>query len=94
LQERSTLAKECALIRGVRQGIPRSSEKAARLLLAIAQLRAAISPDATALQIHSVEARHVAEVPGAWRFWMDGAFDAPKSKFEVLAAAGPFIIGG
>jgi hypothetical protein len=25
---------------------------------------------------------------------MDGAFDAPKSKFEVLAAAGPFIIGG
>ena len=45
-----------------------------------------------ALRIHSVEARHAAEVRrirGVLGF--DGAFDAPKSKFEVLAAAGPFI---
>ena len=45
-----------------------------------------------ALRIHSVEARHAAEVRrirGLIGF--DGAFDAPKSKFEVLAAAGPFI---
>ncbi len=45
-----------------------------------------------ALRIHSVEARHAAEVRrirGLLGF--DGAFDAPKSKFEVLAAAGPFI---
>lgn len=45
-----------------------------------------------ALRIHSVEARHAAEVRrvrGLLGF--DGAFDAPKSKFEVLAAAGPFL---
>ena len=45
-----------------------------------------------ALRIHSVEARHAAEVRrirGLIGF--DGAFDEPKSKFEVLAAAGPFI---
>lgn len=48
----------------------------------------------TALQIHSVEARHAAElrrVRGS--FGWDGAFDRPLSKAEVLAAAGPFIRG-
>ncbi len=47
-----------------------------------------------ALQIHSVEARHAAEVRrvrGVLGF--DGAFDAPKNKLEVLLAAGPFIVG-
>jgi len=47
-----------------------------------------------ALRIHSVEARHAAEVRrmrGLVGF--DGAFDAPKTKAEVLAAAGPFIAG-
>ncbi len=47
-----------------------------------------------ALRIHSVEARHAAEVRrvrGLLGF--DGALDAPKNKFEVLAAAGPFIVG-
>ncbi len=48
----------------------------------------------TALRIHSVEARHAAEVrriQGLLGF--DGPFDSPKTKFEVLAAAGPFIVG-
>lgn len=46
----------------------------------------------TALRIHSVEARHAAEVRrirGLLGF--DGPTDAPLSKLEVLAAAGPFI---
>lgn len=48
----------------------------------------------TALQIHSVEARHAAEVRRvrgvvAW----DGAFDQPLSRPQVLAAASPFIAG-
>lgn len=48
----------------------------------------------TALRIHSVEARHAAEVRRVRRTvpW-DGAFDQPKTKSEVLAAAGPFIAG-
>lgn len=47
----------------------------------------------TALQIHSVEARHAGSVrvllgkPGS-----DGAFDKPKSKSEVLAAVKPFFV--
>ena len=46
----------------------------------------------TALRIHSVEARHAAEVRRvrgvkAW----DGAFDKPMSMAQVLAAAKPFI---
>ena len=46
----------------------------------------------TALQIHSVEARHAAEVRRVrGNFGWDGAFDQPKTKAEVLAAAGPFI---
>lgn len=48
-----------------------------------------------ALQIHSVEARHAAEVRrvrGLVGF--DGPFDQPKTKFEVLAAAAPFIASG
>lgn len=48
----------------------------------------------TALRIHSVEARHAAEVRrvrGLLGF--DGPLDAPKTKEEVLAAAGPFIAG-
>ncbi len=48
----------------------------------------------TALRIHSVEARHAAEVRrirGA-RPWT-GAFDKPMSKAQVLAAASPFIAG-
>lgn len=49
----------------------------------------------TALQIHSVEARHAAEVRRVNRsFGWDGAFDQPKSRSEVLAAAGPFIASG
>ncbi|KAB1071179.1 ferritin-like domain-containing protein [Methylobacterium planeticum] len=49
----------------------------------------------TALQIHSVEARHAAEVRRVRGFigW-DGAFDAPQTKAQVLAAAMPFIAGG
>ena len=48
----------------------------------------------TALRIHSVEARHAAEVRRvrgvkAW----NGAFDKPMSKAQVLAAASPFIVG-
>jgi rubrerythrin len=47
-----------------------------------------------ALQIHSVEARHAAEVRriGGKKAW-SGAFDEPKSKDEVLAAAAPFLRG-
>jgi len=46
----------------------------------------------TALQIHSVEARHASAVrrltgKAGW----DGAFDKPKTKNEVLAAATPFL---
>ncbi|WP_417309743.1 ferritin-like domain-containing protein [Devosia sp.] len=46
----------------------------------------------TALQIHSVEARHAAIVRkiGGKKSW-DGAFDEPMSKDEVLAAAQPFL---
>lgn len=48
----------------------------------------------TALQIHSVEARHAAEVRRVnGTFGWDGAFDKPLTKAEVLAAAGPFIAG-
>ena len=48
----------------------------------------------TALRIHSVEARHAAEVRRvrgvkAW----NGAFDKPMSKAQVLAAVMPFIAG-
>jgi len=45
-----------------------------------------------ALQIHSVEARHAAQVRriGGKKSW-DGAFDEPKTKEEVLAAAKPFL---
>ena len=47
-----------------------------------------------ALQIHSVEARHAAEVRRvrgvkAWT----GAFDKPMTKAQVLAIAKPFIVG-
>lgn len=54
-----------------------------------------ISSDAiltAALQIHSVEARHAAIVRkiGGKKSW-DGAFDKPKTKAEVLAAATPFL---
>lgn len=47
----------------------------------------------TALQIHSVEARHAAEVRliRGVRPWI-GAFDKPMSKGQVLAAAKPFIV--
>ena len=46
----------------------------------------------TALQIHSVEARHASAVrrltgKSGW----DSAFDKPKTKEEVLAAAKPFL---
>jgi len=46
----------------------------------------------TALRIHSVEARHAAEVRRirGVRPWT-GAFDKPLSKRQVLAAARPFI---
>lgn len=45
-----------------------------------------------ALQIHSVEARHAAIVRkiGGKKSW-DAAFDEPKTKEEVLAAATPFL---
>ena len=48
----------------------------------------------TALRIHSVEARHAAEVRRirGVRPWT-GAFDKPMSKAQVLAAASPFIVG-
>jgi hypothetical protein len=46
----------------------------------------------TALQIHSVEARHAAAVrPLAGKAGFDGAFDKPKTKAQVLAAATPFL---
>ena len=46
-----------------------------------------------ALQIHSVEARHAAEVRRVRGFlgW-DGPFDAPLTRFQVLAAVSPFIV--
>lgn len=45
-----------------------------------------------ALQIHSVEARHAAQVRriGGKKAW-DGAFDEPKTKEQVLEAAKPFL---
>lgn len=48
----------------------------------------------TALRIHSVEARHAAEVRRVRnvRPW-DGAFDSALSKDQVLAMAAPFIVG-
>ena len=48
----------------------------------------------TALRIHSVEARHAAEVQRVRgvRSWT-GAFDKPMSMAQVLAAASPFIAG-
>ena len=46
----------------------------------------------TALQIHSVEARHAAAVrPIIGKSTSDGAFDKPKTKKQVLAAATPFL---
>lgn len=46
----------------------------------------------TALRIHSVEARHAAEVRRvAGLVGFDGPLDALKSKFEVLLAAAPFL---
>jgi len=46
----------------------------------------------TALQIHSVEARHAAIVRkiGGKKSW-DGAFDEPMTKQQVLDAAQPFL---
>ena len=45
-----------------------------------------------ALQIHSVEARHAAEVRRiGLKFGWDGAFDKPLSKAAVLKAATPFL---
>ncbi|QDM24188.1 ferritin-like domain-containing protein [Tardiphaga sp. vice154] len=48
----------------------------------------------TALRIHSVEARHAAEVRRVRgvKSWT-GAFDKPMTKSQVLAAAMPFIAG-
>lgn len=48
----------------------------------------------TALRIHSVEARHAAEVRRVRgvKPW-NGAFDKPMSKAQVLAAVRPFIVG-
>ena len=48
----------------------------------------------TALQIHSVEARHAAELRllRRQRPWT-GAFDKPLTKAQVLAKVGPFIVG-
>lgn len=46
----------------------------------------------TALQIHSVEARHAAAVrPLIGKSTSDGAFDKPLSMKQVLAAATPFL---
>jgi hypothetical protein len=46
----------------------------------------------TALQIHSVEARHAAAVrPLAGKLGYIGAFDKPKTKKQVLASATPFL---
>ena len=49
----------------------------------------------TALRIHSVEARHAAEVRRVrgQREWPSGAFDNPMSKAQVLAAVSPFLAG-
>ena len=48
----------------------------------------------TALQIHSVEARHAAEVRRIrGRLGWDVAFDAPNGMSIVLQQAAPFIIG-
>jgi rubrerythrin len=49
----------------------------------------------TALRIHSVEARHAAEVRRVrgQRAWDGGAFDQALSKQQALAMAGPFIVG-
>ena len=48
----------------------------------------------TALQIHSVEARHAAEIRlmRHQKPWT-GAFDKPLTKAQVLAKVGPFIVG-
>ena len=47
----------------------------------------------TALQIHSVEPRHAAEVRRVRGVKAcTGAFDKPLTKAQVLKAAGPFII--
>lgn len=48
----------------------------------------------TALQIHSVEARHASEVRRVRgvELWT-GAFDKPMTKEDVLAAVKPFIVG-
>ena len=59
------------------------------------RLSTLISSDAiltAALQIHSVEARHAAQVRriGGKKPW-DGAFDEPMPKEDVLAAATPFL---
>ncbi len=46
----------------------------------------------TALQIHSVEARHAAAVrPLVGKAGYSGPFDKPKTKKQVLAAATPFL---
>ncbi len=46
----------------------------------------------TALQIHSVEARHASAVrPLIGKAGFDSAFDKPKTKAQVLAAATPFL---
>lgn len=46
----------------------------------------------TALQIHSVEARHAAAVrPIVGKAGYKGAFDKPMTKKQVLAAATPFL---
>lgn len=46
----------------------------------------------TALQIHSVEARHAAAVrPLAGKLGYISAFDKPRTKKQVLAAATPFL---
>ena len=48
-----------------------------------------------ALRIHSVEARHAAEIRRlrGVKEWDGGAFDQPLSKEEVLAMVSPFIRG-
>jgi hypothetical protein len=48
----------------------------------------------TAIRIHSVEARHVAEVQRVHGVKSrTGAFDKPMSMAQVLAAPSPFIAG-
>ena len=47
----------------------------------------------TALQIHSVEARHASAVrPLIGKAGWDDAFDKPKTKAQVLEAATPFLV--